>query len=69
MHIFDNLRQYDKRYQNSVMTSKTKEVKEKRLTPTEVELRNRIIKSEQRKEKWHNVLNGLGVLSFFAVLI
>lgn len=69
MHIFDNLKQYDKRYQNRVPTSIPNEGKEEQLTPTEVELLNKREKTEQRKEKWHNILNGLGVLSFFVFLI
>lgn len=69
MHIFDNLKQYDKRYQNRVPTSIPNEVKEKQLTHTKVELLNKREKTEQRKEKWHNILNGLGVLSFFVFLI
>lgn len=59
MHIFDNLKQYDKRYQNRVPTSIPNEVKEEQLTNTEVELLNKREKTEQRKEKWHNILNGL----------
>ena len=69
MHIFDNLKQYDKKYQNRVTTSIPNEVSEELLTHAEVELRNKRMKAEQRKEKLHNVLNGLGVLSFFALLI
>lgn len=69
MHIFDNLKQYDKRYQNRVPTSIPNEGKEEQFTPTEVELLNKCEKTEQRKEKWHNILNGLGVLSFFVFLI
>ncbi len=69
MHVFDNLKQYDKRYQNRVPTSISNEVKEEQLTPAEVELLNKRVKTEQRKEKWHNILNGLGVLSFFVFLI
>ncbi len=69
MHIFDNLKQYDKRYQNRVPTSIPNEEKEEQLTPAEVELLNKCVKTEQRKEKWHNILNGLGVLSFFVFLI
>lgn len=69
MHVFDNLKQYDKRYQNRVPTSISNEVKEEQLTPAEVELLNKRVKTEQRKEKWHNILNGLGVLSFFVLLI
>lgn len=65
MHTFDNLKQYDKRYQNCVPTSIPNEVKEEQLTPAKVELLNKRVKTEQRKEKWHNILNGLGVLSFF----
>lgn len=69
MHVFDNLKQYDKRYQNRVPTSISNEVKEEQLTPAEVELLNKRVKTEQRKEKWHNILNGLGVRSFFVFLI
>lgn len=69
MHVFDNLKQHDKRYQNRVPTSISNEVKEEQLTPAEVELLNKRVKTEQRKEKWHNILNGLGVLSFFVFLI
>ncbi len=71
MHIFDNLKQYDKRYsyQNQSSAPIPVVAEEEKPTPAEIELRNKQLKAEQRKEKWNKVLNGIGVLSFFALLI
>lgn len=51
MHVFDNLKQYDKRYQNRVPTSISNEVKEEQLTPAEVELLNKRVKNRTKERK------------------